>query len=103
MAAVGSDNDDSGQDGDHDDDVRPSSSCSYHPSSSSADPPTPSLPGVAGVGGERAARGGGGNNQDDVAVLRRWRLDIDSANAHGADTMVGGVAIYKLIPSLIYC
>ena len=79
VAEVGSDNDHSGQDGDHDDDVRPSSSCSYHPSSSSADPPTPSLPGIAGVGGERAARSSGGDDQDDMVVLHRWRLDVDNA------------------------
>ena len=48
----GSENDNRGRDGDHDD-VRPSSSYSYHPSFSSADPPAPSLPDVAG-GGEDA-------------------------------------------------
>ena len=46
----GSENDDRGRDGDHDD-VRPSSSYSYRPSFSSADPPAPSLPNVASGGG----------------------------------------------------
>ena len=47
----GSDNDDRGRDGDHNDNVSPSSSCSYHPFFSLADPPSPSLPSVAGWGG----------------------------------------------------
>jgi hypothetical protein len=84
-----SDNDDRGQDGDHDDDVVASSSCYYHPSFCSADPPAPSLPGVA-VGGGRAAHGSDGDDQDDVAVLPRWRLDAGNANAHGADAVAGG-------------
>ncbi len=54
------------------------------------------------VGGGRAARGGNGDNQDDVAVLPRWRLDAGNANAHGADVVAGGVVIDKLNPSLIY-
>ena len=51
----GSDNDVHGQDGNHDDDVCPSSSCCYHPFSSLADPPVPSLPGIASGGGGRVA------------------------------------------------
>jgi hypothetical protein len=39
LVVVGSDNDDRGRDDDHNDNVRPSSSCSYHPSSSLAEPP----------------------------------------------------------------
>jgi hypothetical protein len=98
----GSENDDSGRDGDHDDDVLPSSSCSYRPSFSSADPPAPSLPGVAGGGGGRVVRGSDGNDQDDMAVLPRWRLDAGNAKAHGANAVAGGVVIDKLNPSLIY-
>jgi hypothetical protein len=37
-----------------------------------------------------------------VAVLPRWRLDAGNANAHGADTVAGGVVIDKLNPSFIY-
>ena len=44
-------------------------------------------------------RGGNGNDQDDVAVLRRWRLDAGNANAHDADAVAGGVVIDKLIRS----
>jgi len=97
----GSENDDRGRDGDHDD-VRLSSSYSYRPSFSSADPPAPSLPDVAGGGGGRMARGGDGNDQDAMAVLPRWRLDAGNANAHGADAVTGGVVIDKLNPFLIY-
>ena len=49
----------------HDNDVHPSSSCYYRPSSSSADPPTP-------------------------AMLHRWRLDAGNANSDGADARCDG-------------
>jgi hypothetical protein len=35
-----------------------------------------------------------------MAVLRRWRLDVANANAHGADAIAGGVAIDKLMSRL---
>jgi hypothetical protein len=97
----GIENDDRGRDGDHNDDVCPSSSCSYRPSFSLVDPPATSLPSVAGGGG-RAARGGDGNDQDNVAVLPRWRLDAGNTNAHSANAVAGGVVIDKLNPSLIF-
>jgi len=34
-------------------------------------------------------RGGDGDDQDDVAVLPRWRLDASNANAHGTDAVAG--------------
>ena len=46
-------------------------------------------------------RGGDGDDQDDVGVLPRWRLDAGNANAHGADAVAGGVVIDKLNPFLI--
>ena len=41
-------------------------------------PPRP-FPALPVWGGERAARGSGGDDQDDMAVLHRWRLDVDNA------------------------
>ncbi len=76
-----SDNDNRGQDGNHHDDVRPSSS--------SADPPT--LPGVAG---------GGGDARPQVEAGRQQH---QRPNAHSANAMAGVVVIDKLIQSLIYC
>ena len=97
----GSENDDRGRDGDHDDDVRPSSL--LLPSLLLLGGPTrPVPPRHCRWGGGRTARGGNGDNQDDVAVLPRWRLDAGNANAHGADAVADGVVIDKLIPSLIY-
>ena len=98
-----SENEDRGQDSDHDD-ICPSFSYSYHPSFSLADPPAPSLPDIAGGGGDtrHAAFGGNGDDQDDVAVLPRWRLDAGNANAQGADAVAGGVVIDKLNPFLVY-
>jgi hypothetical protein len=82
----GSENDDRGRDSDPDNDVRPSSFCSYRPSFSSADPPAPSLPGVAGGGGDarrvaatattrttwRCCPGGGWTPATPTAPTRWW-------------------------------
>ncbi len=89
VAMGGSDNDNRGQNGDQDDDVHPSSSCYYRPFSSSADPPAPSLPGVAGEGGGRVAAATTTRTTWRCCTLHRWRLDVGNANANGADAMVG--------------
>jgi len=60
--------------------------------------PSPTLP----VGGGRAARGGDGDDQDNVVVLPRWKLDAGNANAHETDAVVGGLVIDTLNPFLIY-
>ena len=60
--------------------------------------PSSTLP----VGGGRAARGGDGDDQDNVAVLPRWKLDVGNPNAHETDTVVGGSVIDTLNPFLIY-